>query len=114
MNAIIILFLIGQASIGTQGGTAKILGEEIPQESMEILQNIKGSIYMGISRDSTYIFLNETPIKVDKSKFNFKDLPEIGEKVYIKLEKRGKEKVAVKAGLTIQDVMKKRKEEYYK
>jgi len=115
MNAIIILFLIGQVSIGTQGGAAKILGEkEIPKESMEMLQSIRGSVYMGVSRDSAYIFLNETPIKVDKGKFNFRDLPKIGEMVYVRLEKRGKEMVAVKAGRTLQDVLKKKAEEYYK
>lgn len=114
MNKIILLFLIGQVSIQTQGGTVKIFGEEIPRESVKLLKNIEGAVYMGVSRDSTYIFLNETPVKVDKSKFNFWDLPKVGEMVYIKLEKRGKEKVAVKAGRTLKDIFKKRPEEYYK
>uniref|UniRef100_A0A7V3ZXG4 Uncharacterized protein n=1 Tax=candidate division WOR-3 bacterium TaxID=2052148 RepID=A0A7V3ZXG4_UNCW3 len=82
--------------------------EVLTPAEMEALENTVGGIFMGFSDDSNYVYINERPVKIDKKVFNFKSLPEIGEDIYIRMETRGKEKVGIFGGKTLDEAV------YYK
>lgn len=110
MIAFIMLFniLVTQTGIQvTKGGiTQKILQKGfITKEEMTALENTEGGIFMGISSDSNYIYLSEKPFKVDKRNFNFRNLPQTGDYLYIKLEESGKEKVAIYCSTDFDDAV---------
>jgi hypothetical protein len=109
LNLILSLFVISQSGgiQVTQGGVIpKVLQKaELTDEEMKALENTIGGIFMGVSEDSNYIFVSEKPIKIDKRVFNFRNLPKEGEDVFLRLEERGKEKVGIFAGKTLDEAV---------
>jgi len=97
--------LICLAMLFTQAGDIKVTQEVIipktlqkevlTDEEMKEVMKVVGGIFMGITADSNYVVINEYLFPVDKKVFNFKNLPEPYTRVYVKLDQRGKEKVAV-------------------
>jgi hypothetical protein len=109
---IILISILTQSGIQvTQGviSTPRVLQKEyLTDEEMKALQNTIGGVFMGVSDDSNYIFVNEKYIKIDKRTFNFKNLPTVGEDVFIRLEERGKDKIGVFCSNNLDDAV------YYK
>ncbi|MDI6850851.1 MAG: hypothetical protein QMD82_02810 [bacterium] len=107
LSAILSIFIITQSGgiqVTQDVIVPKVLQKaELTKEEMEALSNTVGGIFMGVSEDSNYIFISEKPIKIDKRVFNFRDLPEEGNDVYIRMEARGKEKVGIFAGKTLDE-----------
>ncbi len=95
---VIFMNLLAQTGIQVTQGvvTPKIFQKGyLTDEEMKAIENTIGGVFMGISEDSNYVYINEKPIKVDKKSFNFKDLPAFGEDIFIRLETKNKEKLAV-------------------
>lgn len=84
----------------------KVLQKSVlTEEEHEALINTVSGMFMGVSIDSNYVYINERPVKVDKRSFNFKDLPQFGEDVFIRMEVRGKEKVGIYGARNLDDAV---------
>ncbi len=96
---IFVFFVVAQAgsiNVTQSVSLPKVLQKDVlTQEEVEALDNTVSGMYMGVSNDSNYVYINERGIKVDKKVFNFKDLPPYGSDIYIRCEVREKQKIGI-------------------
>ncbi len=73
--------------------------------NLAVSDNMVGGVFMGISPDSNYAFINEVAVKLDKKRFEFSRLPKVGDVVHIKMEAKGNELLGVSA-YSYEEIMK--------